>query len=62
MHPKDTHTFWEVRQRVEAQRLVKPKPVMAKPVRDTVIGREDIINLKIAFGSAKTLDEFLAMV
>lgn len=33
-----------------------------RPLRDKVIKREDIINLKIALNSSKTLEEFLNQV
>ena len=33
-----------------------------RPKRDTVIGQEDIINLKIALGTAKTIEEFIKLV
>jgi hypothetical protein len=33
-----------------------------RPVRDTVIGQDDIINLRIALNSAKTLEQFLETV
>ena len=33
-----------------------------RPLRDTVIKKEDVINLKIALNSCKTLEEFLSKV
>jgi len=33
-----------------------------RPERDTVINDEDIANLKIALETARTLEEFLALV
>jgi hypothetical protein len=33
-----------------------------RPERDTVINEEDIANLKIALETARTLEEFLALV
>lgn len=40
----------------------KIKFLEGRPERDLPIGAEDIINLKIALETAKTLEEFLAKV
>ena len=32
------------------------------PARDTVIGHDDIINLKIALGQAQTVDQFINLI
>lgn len=33
-----------------------------RPARDTVIGKEDLLNLRIALHTASSLDEFVKMV
>ena len=33
-----------------------------RPLRDTVIGKEEILNLEIALNTARSLEEFIAQV
>ena len=56
---------------VHDRRVVKLEEVLKKdfipfkggrPARNTVIGKEDVLNLSIALNTAKSLDEFLAQV
>jgi len=35
---------------------------VGRPVRDTVIGKDDQLNLKIALETAKSFEEFLELV
>jgi hypothetical protein len=37
-------------------------PFTGRPVRDLVIGKEDLMNLKIAIGTTTTVDDFLRAV
>jgi hypothetical protein len=46
----------------EYERRRQRKLFSNRPLRDKVIKREDIINLKIALNSSKTLEEFLKQV
>jgi hypothetical protein len=63
MPPKDYHEGfndeYEVPTFVRNQVAVEIK---SRPVRDLIINEDDIINLKIALETAKSLDEFLEMV
>jgi hypothetical protein len=53
------------RRAVKLEEVMKPGfiPFLeGRPKRDTVIGKEDIMNLNIALETSKTLEEFLARV
>lgn len=53
---------------LEMQKSTKKKTnsvfveLVGRPERDTVINEEDIANLKIAFETARTMEEFLSLV
>lgn len=46
----------------KAMKEERLKLFRGRPARDTEINKEDIINLKIALNSSKTLEEFLEQV
>ncbi len=57
--------------RVQDRRSVKLENILkegyipfraGRPARDTVIGKEDLLNLRIALNTAKDLDEFIEKV
>jgi hypothetical protein len=35
---------------------------IGKPIRETVIGKDDVLNVKIALGQANTVEEFLQSI
>jgi len=40
----------------------EPKTGHKRPARDTVITKDDVMDLRIALGSTKSVDDFLAMI
>ncbi len=46
----------------EYERRRQRKLFSNRPVRDKIIKKEDIINLKIALNNSKTFEEFLSQV
>lgn len=52
-----------IREKANEKRKVTGIPFMAgRPRRETVICSDDLMNLKIALATCKTLEEFLRMV
>jgi hypothetical protein len=51
------------RHKAEAVRMKHGIPLLnGRPERERVIGEDDIMNLRIALGTATSLDAFIAMV
>ena len=57
-----TETLTETLTEAEEKYTGYPVVLSRRPERDTVINREDILNLKIALETSKTWEEFLSRV
>ena len=68
MPPKE---FWGPRfdEQVQEARALAAKPFLNKipflggrPARDRVIGKDDILDLTIALGTARSIEEFITLI
>lgn len=71
MHPNETNSHypeWDQRFHDQAVEAIRNRnadripPFTGRPDRDTVIGHEDIINLQIALGTARTVEELCEVI
>lgn len=68
MNPKgrlNEADFNAIRNAIEAEEAINKKCIPfleGRPQRDTVIGEDDILNLKIALETAKSFSAFLEMI
>ena len=63
MPPKPKETPWYANNPTPRILEAKKKELGAdRPERETIIGHEDLLNLQIALGTARTIEEFVEMV